>query len=151
MTRTIGTFGAIVIAVALANAQEKPAAKPADTSDAMLIANERALYDAVAKADKAAFQSLALMPEGVWTSKGGFTPMELLVNALNGFKLSKWDLVNPRVTWLGRDSAIVLYVWTGEGTLNGQPLAGTTLAATAWTRRNGKWLAAHHQETDLVK
>ena len=38
-----------------------------------LIANERALQDAVAKADKASFRSL-VVPGGVWTTKQGFIP-----------------------------------------------------------------------------
>ena len=76
--------------------------------------------------------------------------MKLLADGLGGFKLSKWDIVNPHVTWLADDSAIVLYAWKGPGTFGDQPVAPTTLASTAWTRRNGKWLAAHHQETELV-
>ena len=99
---------------------------------------------------KTSFLSLVL-PEGVWTSKHGFTPMNLLADGLDGFQLTKWDIVNPRVTRLDEDSAIVVYVWSGAGTFHDQPLAGTTLASTVWTRRNGKWLAAHHQQTDLVK
>jgi hypothetical protein len=55
------------------------------------------------------------------------------------------------VIWLGDDSAIVNYAWTGAGTFGDQPLAPTTLASTVWVKRDGKWLAAHHQETDLNK
>ena len=46
---------------------------------------------------------------------------------------------------------MVIYTWSGTGTFHGQPLPATTLASTAWTRRDGKWRAAHHQETELVK
>ena len=45
----------------------------------------------------------------------------------------------------------MIYTWSGTGTLHGQPLPATTLASTAWTRGDGKWRAAHHQETELVK
>ena len=77
--------------------------------------------------------------------------MALLVNGLEGFELTKWDIVNPHVTWFDQDSAIVLYTWTGAGEFQNQPLAPTTLASTVWTKRNGKWVAVHHQETDLMK
>ena len=77
--------------------------------------------------------------------------MALLVNGLEGFQLSKWDIVNPRVTRIAEDSAIVVYVWTGAGTLHDQPLKSESLASTVWTRRDGKWLAIHHQQTDLVR
>jgi hypothetical protein len=151
MRKRVCMLAAIVAAIVSTGAQESSGRKPALATEAMLIANERALYDAVAKGDRTAFVSLALLPEGIWTFKSGFIPMERLADGLEVLKLSKWELVNPRVTWLGDDSAVVLYVWTGTGTFDDQPLASATLASTSWTRRGGKWLAAHHQETDLVK
>jgi hypothetical protein len=141
---------AILLAVALTGAQDKTVATPKDTAEKTLIANERSLHDAVAKGDKTSFRSLVL-PEGLWTTRQGFVPMQLLADGLEGFKLTKWEIVNSRVTWLGEDSAIVTYVWTGSGTFGDQPLAPTTLAATVWARRDGKWLAVHHQQTDLLR
>lgn len=149
MTKTVGMLSAILLALAVTDAQEKSGAKPME--DATLIANERALLDAVAKADKPSFQSLVLLPEGIWATKLGFIPMNLLVDRLDDFKLTRWDIVNPRVTWLDKDSAILLYAWAVTGTFGNQPLASTTLASTVWTRRNGKWLAVHHQETDVAR
>ena len=150
MAKSVATLTAILLVVTLTYTQEKAGTKPTAATDATLIANERALYDAVAKHDKTAFLSMALPSEGIWTTKGGFVPMDLLANGLDGFKLTKWEIVNPRVTWLGNDSAVVLYAWMGAGTFYDQTLT-TTLASTVWTKRNGKWLAAHHQETDLTR
>jgi hypothetical protein len=106
------------------------------------------LLGAVAKADKTAFLSL-VVSEGVWTTAQGFVPMNLLVNGLEAFRLDKWDVVNPRVTRLGDDSAIVLYSWRVTGTYGDRPLPQTTLASTVWVRRGGNWLAVHHQDTEL--
>lgn len=150
MMKIIGMVPVILLALAVAEAQDRTAATPNDAIEKMLIANEHALHDAVAKADKASFLSLVL-PGGTWTAREGFIPMELLVNGLGEFKLGKWDIVNPRVTWIDQDAAIVVYAWTGEGTFHNQPLPSTTLASTVWTRRSGKWLAVHHQQTDLVR
>jgi hypothetical protein len=150
MTKALGILTVLVFAVSLAHARHTAASQISDTTDAALIANERALLDAVAKADKASFSSL-FSTEGVWTTKSGFVPAALLVKGLDAFKVTKWEIVNPRVTPLGADAAIVVYSWTGSGTYGNQPLAPVTLASTVWTRRNGKWLAAHHQETDLMK
>jgi Domain of unknown function (DUF4440) len=147
MNKIVGTLTAATLVLAVTHAQEKPGAKP---DEKLLIANERALLDAVAKADKASYQSL-ILPEGVWTMKSGFVPMKLLADGLDGFKVTKWDIVNPHVIWLGDDSAIVNYAWTGAGTFDDHPLAPTTLAATVWMKRDNKWVAAHHQETDLIK
>ena len=149
MKNVLALVTTVLFALAAAAAQDKPAGQSNDAADKMLLANERALYEAVAGANKAAFLSL-VASEGVWTTKHGFVPMNLLVDGLGSFRLSKWDIVNPRVTRLGGDAAIVTYAWTGAGTFGDQPLARTALAVTVWTRRNGRWLAIHHQETDLV-
>ena len=147
MRKMIGTLAAIALVLAVAYGQEK---RGATADDKLLIANERALLDAVAKADKASYQAL-IVPEGVWTMKSGFVPMSLVADGLDSFQLAKWDIVNPRVVWLSDDSALLTYAWTGTGTFGGQPLTPTTLASTIWVKRGGKWLAVHHQETDLNK
>jgi hypothetical protein len=145
MAKTLGVLIAMLLAAAGIHAQTT-----ASVPDTTLIANERALYDAVGKADRTAFLSLVL-PEAVWTTKQGFVPAKLLADRLDAYALTKWEIVNPRVTWLGSDSALVIYAWQGSGTFQKQALAQTTLASTVWTKRDGKWVAAHHQETDLTK
>jgi hypothetical protein len=147
MGKMTGILAAVALVLAVTHAQEKPGAKP---DDKLLIANERAMLEAIAKADKVSYQSL-ILSEGAWTMKSGFVPMKLLADGLDSFKLTKWDIVNPRVVWLGADSALVSYTWTGTGTFGDQPLAPTTLASTVWVKRGGQWLAVHHQETDLNK
>jgi hypothetical protein len=150
MNRIIGVISAMLLALAVTEAQQKTAAPSNDTTEKMLVANERALYDAVAKADKVAFLSLVL-PEGVWTTPLGFTPMNLLADALDNFQLPKWGIENPHVIWSDDNSALLLYSRTGGGSVGEQRFAAFTLAATLWTKRNGKWVAVHHQETDLMK
>jgi hypothetical protein len=150
MNRIIGVISAMLLALAVTEAQQKTAAPSNDTTEKMLVANERALYDAVAKADKVAFQSLVL-PEGVWTTPLGFTPLNLLADALDNFQLPKWGIENPHVIWSDDNSALLLYARTGGGTVGEQRFAPITLASTLWTKRNGKWVAVHHQETDLMK
>jgi uncharacterized protein (TIGR02246 family) len=125
----------------------QPAPTPTETT---LIANERALYDAVAKGDRTAFLSLTL-PEGLWTTLPGFVPMKMLGDRLDTFALNKWDIVNPHVIRLDDNSAVVVYSWQGAGTSQNLPLPPTLLASTTWTKRDGKWLAAFHQETELTK
>lgn len=151
--RIVVILPVMLLALVLTEAQDKTteAAKPNDADEKMLIVNERALHAAVAKADMNSFLSLVL-PEGVWTTKQGFVPMELFAKGgLEVFELTKWDIVNPHVIWLGQDAALVRYAWTGTGTFGHQPLAPMSLASTVWTKRNGKWLAVHHQQTELVR
>ena len=148
--RVMVVAAGLVLAIAVASGQEKPPAKPDDTFGQTLIANERALQAAVAAHDRSAFVSLVL-PGGTWTTRHGFVPMTLLADGLRDFDVAKWEVVNPHVTRLSEDSAVVIYAWSGQGTLSGQPLPATTLASTVWTKREGKWRAAHHQQTELVK
>lgn len=148
MARILGLLTATLLALPGAGAQSTTPT-PAK-ADAVLIANEHALYDAVATADSATFRSLVL-PEGVWTTRRGFVPLKLLAGGLGSFNLTKWDIVNPHVTWLDKESAIVLYILQASGTVEERDVAQTAFASTAWVKRGGKWVAAHHQETDHLK
>jgi len=148
MRKIAGIAAAVLLALGVTAAQEKPAN---DATEKTLIANERALQEAVVKGDRASFLALVLADSGVWATKHGFIPLKLLADGLDGFHVTKWDIVNPHVTRLDENSAVVLYAWVGSGTFHDQPLGPTVLSSTVWTRRNGKWRAVHHQQTDLVQ
>ena len=149
MLKILGMFTAMLLALPGTNGRQATTPR-LTTADAALIANEHALYDAAAKANSAAFLSLVL-PDGAWTTRRGFVPLKLLAGGLGAFNLTRWDIVNPRVTWLDKDSAIVIYTLQAAGTFEEQAVPATALASTAWMKRDGKWIAAHHQETDLAR
>ena len=71
--------------------------------------------------------------------------------SLASFQLPKWGGDNLHVLWTDDNDALVCYVRTGGGSFDHRSFALTTLATTLWTKRNGKWLAIHHQETDLLQ
>lgn len=123
----------------------------AQDRDQPLIANERALQESIGKADESAFSSLVLLSDGMWTSPttDGFVPFKLLAGTLAAFHLQKWEVVNPRVTWLDANSAIVLSAWSASGSFGDRPMPAMTLSCTVWTKREGKWVAALHQESEL--
>ena len=146
MSKGVWVLSAVLLGLAITDAQE--VRKPAGASDETLIANERALHGAIEKADKTIFLSL-VAPEGAWTTPQGFVPMNMLANHLEGFHVSKSEMGNPRVTRVGEDSAVLLYVWTVTGTLGDQPLPAAMLSSTIWAKRDGKWVAVHHQDTEL--
>ena len=106
MRGRISTAAAILLALTAANAQEKDIQR-AETTEQILIANERALLNAVAAADRAAFLSL-IAPEGEWTTAQGFIPLNLLADGLEGVRLSKWEILNPQIRRLTDDSALVV-------------------------------------------
>ena len=114
----------------------------------MLIRNERALYEAVTRGDKASYQALVLS-EGWWTTPSGFVPMGPMADGLQAFQVPKWGIENPHVIWTDGASALMTYIRTGGGRYDLQPFAPITLASTLWTKRGGTWVAVYHQETDL--
>ncbi len=97
MAKIVGLLGVFVVAVAAMHAQDRAAGKMDHSTEKMLIANDRSLYEAVAKAHRVSFQGLVL-PEGVWTTTTGFVPMALLANGLDHFQRLQWSVVNPQVT-----------------------------------------------------
>ena len=143
-------LAAIALAVSAVHGQDKPAGAPMGEIEKAILAQERALYEAVTKQDRASFQSLTLA-DGTWATSSGFVPMGLLGGDLSVFHISKFGIDNPHVRRLGDESALVIYARTGEGTFGGQPFAPTALASTVWVKRDQTWRAIHHQETDLIK
>jgi len=138
----MGVLGAMtVVASTLAGTASKQA------SETTLIANERALYEALAKGDAERFRTLTL-PAGFWATPSGFVPMGPLAGGLRAFELPKVSLENPRVVWTEGNSALVLYVRTGGGSYDQRSFAPMTLASTLWTKRAGKWVAVYHQESE---
>jgi hypothetical protein len=123
---------------------------PQRVDAAAVIQSEHALYDAIAKGNQEAFQALTL-PEGVWTTPSGFVPLGPLAAGLSAFELPKWEIENPHVVWTDGTSALLLYVRAGGGSYASRPFASTMLASTLWTKRGGKWVAVHHQETEMVQ
>src|SRR4026207_1022327 len=104
MLKTVGILPAMLLVLAMTEQPQQTSAKPPDTSQETLLANELALLAAGAKAGRVAISSLVL-PEGVWANSTGFIPMNLLVNGLDGFQITKWDMVNPHVTRLEQTPA----------------------------------------------
>ena len=148
MRLVVALLGVSVLAIAVANTQDRPPGTTSTGVEKTIIAKERALYDAVAKNDKASFQALVL-PEGVWTTNTGFVPMRLLGDGLEVFHLTNLSIENPRVTLLSEASALVIYARTAAGRFGEEAIAPTALASTVWVKRNGEWRVLHHQETDL--
>jgi uncharacterized protein DUF4440 len=146
MRKTIVACAVVALAsAALVVAGQTPAADAASVID-----SEKALYAALARRDTAAFQALTL-PDGVWTTPSGFVPMGPLSGGLSAFELPAWGIENPHVIWSDGTSALLLYLRTGGGSYDRRPFASTMLASTLWTKRGGKWLAVHHQESEDVQ
>ena len=118
MKTSLTALAAILLTVGMAHAQDSAAAKPDEAATKLLIANERALQDAVGKADKSAFESLVLLSDGFWTMRAGSCSCgscETHSRSLSyevGHRQSAGDLAERSVD----------YTWTGTGTLFDRPV-----------------------------
>jgi ketosteroid isomerase-like protein len=112
-----------------------------------LIANERAVNEAFAKGDVKAFRSM-VTADGFSIDPLGMMTVADYEKMFAGVKIAKWNIENPRVTWLTADVALVTYRWTGSGTVQGQPVMSPAWASTVWVKQaDGRWLGKFHQET----
>jgi hypothetical protein len=138
--------------------QAKPAPKttaPAASGNAQaektLVANERAVIEAVAKADAAGFkqhvaaESWSIDPMAGRMSTAMF--LEQFDQMAKDMKMTSWDITDVQTLWVNPNVAVLTYKWTGQGTYQGQPIPSPTWASTVWARRNGKWVALFHQES----
>jgi hypothetical protein len=109
-------------------------------------ANERAVQDAVAKGDAAAFNKL-VAADGMSLEGSGPMPVSEFVKMLPQVKVASWAIDQVKVTPINDTTAVITYRWTGKGTMMGQAFPSPVFASTVWANKAGKWMAVFHQET----
>jgi hypothetical protein len=121
-------------------AESKPAEPVADDP----IAREKQVWDAIKKKDYDRFASfladdqIEVFPWGVNDKAGS---VEGIKHAnLNSAMLSEFKALK-----VNDDASVVTYMIRGSGDI---PPTGSR-AATVWVKRDGKWLAAYHQDTTV--
>ena len=116
-----------------------------------IIAAERAIHEALAKGNVAAFkEQVAADSFAIDGMMGRMATAEFIKSfpEINkDMKLESWDLTEPKVIWSDPNNAVLTYKWVGKGTFQGQPIPSPVWASTVWTKRSGKWTAVFHQET----
>jgi hypothetical protein len=120
----------------------------ATTADAE--ANEKLVWDAFDKKNVDGFagvlteDSLEVEPDGVYTKTASVEMIRQMVNA-GGFKGTLSDF---KTVTLDADAKIVTY--TVKSVAKGFPAMGQR-HSTVWINRGGKWMAAYHQGTTIMK
>lgn len=167
MKKVVWTLGMLALTSGLALAQDvneptpaaaqaapaKAAAAPAGGQaalDAALIANERKVNEAVAKGDKATFNSL-VAADAMSADSGGFMKVSDFAGMFDQVKVKTWKLTDEKVWWVDPNTAIVTSTWTGSGTFQGQPMPPKTYCSSVWTKKGDKWVAVYHQESEAAK
>lgn len=146
----IGSGAAMAQDVNEPTPQQNAPAAAANTLDKTLIANERKVVDAIAKGDKAAFQSL-VTPTAQSADGRGFGKVSDFIAMLDQVKVASWTMSEEKVTWVDPTTAIVTYKLTAAGTVQGQPMPSTVYSSSVWTKKGDKWLAVFHHESEAAK
>jgi hypothetical protein len=145
------SFAAIIGTLAIVGTAAGAAVQDAAT-EKQLLANERAISEAIAKGNVAGFKE-HVAAEGWYIDPGAGRAS--VAEFLKGFdqltkdlKVVSWDLTEPRTHWVDANTAVLTYKWVGKGTYQGQPMASPVWSSTVWSKRGGKWMAIFHQETN---
>lgn len=116
-----------------------------------IIANERAVNDAVAKGNLAAFKEHVAAGGSTIDPMMGYMTVAAFVKDFEAMtkdmKVASWDITESKFQWADANTAVHVYKWTGKGTMQGQPMPSPVLCSTVWTKKDGKWTAVFHQET----
>jgi len=128
-----------------------PAPKPAMTraqSQRTIIATEKKLWEAWKSKDAKPFKA-NLSADSIQVGETGVGTKNMIVEAMghSDCEVKSYELSDIKVTFFNNSTAMITYKGTQDGTCGGTALPAAVWASSAYVMRNGKWLAASHQET----
>lgn len=132
------------------NMAPEKASAPAMT-EAMAIAKEKAIWDAVKNKDYATFDAM-LDPDQLEVSPDGVNSKAQSVAMIKDFEPSEVTFGDWKYLSIDKDLGLIVYSVTVKGKYKGKEFpAETARASSGWANRNGKWLAVYHQESPVKK
>jgi hypothetical protein len=108
------------------------------------VAREKQVWDAIKKRDFDRFASF-LAEDQIEVFGWGVHDKAASVESIKGADLANAVLSDFKTVKVDDDAVVVTYLVKGSGDL---PPAGAR-ASTVWVKRDGKWLAAYHQDTTV--
>jgi hypothetical protein len=138
-----------------ANAAATPAnaaspATAATSANDAIIAQEKQVWDAIKNKDFDGFASM-LADDQIYISDDGSHDKADTIKGVKELALTDVALSDWKVMSLDKEAALVTYTLNMKGTANGKPLPSVPYrASTAWMKRNGKWMALYHQDTEVA-
>jgi hypothetical protein len=117
-----------------------------------IVANEKAIVDAVLKNDPKTFHSYILADSFAVASQGviavaDFDPV--MKQQATDCKVTKFEFAESRFYWVNDTTVVHMFKETFEGTCKGEPI-NPNWASSVWTKKNGKWLGAFHHESEIM-
>jgi hypothetical protein len=138
-------FGVITTAAAYAQA---PGATNRAAIEKQIVANERAINEAVAKGDMKTFHSI-VAADAAGVDTAGITRVNApdFDKMMQSAKIQSWNIDGSQFYWVDDNTVVHMYRWTGKGTFGGQPVPARYGRQPCGPIRAGKWVAVFHQET----
>lgn len=141
MLRTLLVLAVVVVAPSVASAQSKT-----EAATKQIEAMERAINAAIQKGDVTAFKA-NIADDAVTVDGGGPSTVAEFMKMFGQVKLAKFSIDKAKVQFLNDTTAVITYLFTGDGSMMGQPMPSPTWASTVYVNRAGKWQAVFHQES----
>jgi hypothetical protein len=118
------------------------------TPFAPVVAQERAVLDAVTKADTAAFNR-ALGSDFVYVDVRGPVRWQraTTTSMITQCQTGQLSIDNPQTTRVGNDLVVLTYTSSGDQTCGGQKAPSPVYSMSVWQMRGGRWFAVAHSET----
>lgn len=131
-----------------AAASPTPAAGP---TQADLEAKERQVWEALKSKNWDAFGGL-LADDFVIVGTDGVEAKAQMMEGIKKYDVTEYTLSDFRMTKVDADLAVLTYTVSEKSNYDGKPLPNKpTRASSAWVNRGGKWVAAYHQESEVVE
>jgi hypothetical protein len=117
-------------------------------TDSDITAQERALWDAIKAKNWDAFAG-HLADDQLYVNATGVANKAQSVESVKPLTITDATFSDWRVIRLDDDAAVVVYAAAMKGNYGGRavPEGETERDSSVWVRRNGRWLAAFHQDT----
>ncbi len=138
-----------------ANANANPAAATptpaAGPTQADLEAKERQIWDAIKAKNWDAFSGM-LADEFVIVGGDGVETKAQMMEGIKKYDLTEYTFSNVRLVKVDADLAVLTYDVTEKSSYDGKPTSGKpSHSSSAWVKRGDKWLAAYHQESEVME
>lgn len=117
-----------------------------------IVANEKAIVDAVLKNDATTFHSYVVPDSFFMAGQGVISVAEfdpIMKQQSIDCKVTKFDFAESRFYWVNDTTVVHMFKETFEGTCKGEAV-NPNWASTVWTEKGGKWLGAFHHETEIM-
>jgi hypothetical protein len=140
---TMVTFGYGQTDMKAANAKGKAVGQ--SPSDKALIARELEVWEIVKNKQLDDYRTY-YADNFRAVSSGGITTSHQEAEGVRNLQLKTYSLTDTKVVFPTKDTAVLTYKVTVQGSFQGQDISGAYFASSVWVKQGGKWLAILHTE-----